>query len=111
MCKVYLTIYDKNNEHYMFPNEARLRNMDYSMTIHYDVDVEFINILKEGEMPTLVGGKGIDIDELLSGDEKDHEIIEGAGDYTNFKTTQINPDDEYSNKANLHTIRHLWTIF
>jgi DNA-directed RNA polymerase II subunit RPB2 len=35
-------IFDDNNMHYMFPNEARLRNMTYGITIHYDVDVEFI---------------------------------------------------------------------
>ena len=35
-------IYDDNNAHYMFPNDARLRNMTYGITIHYDVDVEFI---------------------------------------------------------------------
>ena len=35
-------IYDDNNAHYMFPNEARLRNMTYGITIHYDVVVEFI---------------------------------------------------------------------
>lgn len=35
-------IYDDNNEHYMFPNEARLRNFTYGVSIHYDVDVEFI---------------------------------------------------------------------
>ena len=54
-CKLYLggkdgskifygkpVIYDDNNAHYMFPNDARLRNMTYGITIHYDVDVEFI---------------------------------------------------------------------
>jgi DNA-directed RNA polymerase II subunit RPB2 len=35
-------IYDDNNSHYMFPNDARLRNMTYGITIHYDVDVDFI---------------------------------------------------------------------
>ena len=34
-------IYDDDREHYMFPNEARLRNMTYGTTIHYDVDVVF----------------------------------------------------------------------
>jgi DNA-directed RNA polymerase II subunit RPB2 len=34
-------IYDDNNAHFMFPNDARLRNMTYGITIHYDVDVEF----------------------------------------------------------------------
>ena len=36
---------DESNVHYMYPNEARLRNMNYSMTIHYDIDVEFIDQL------------------------------------------------------------------
>jgi DNA-directed RNA polymerase II subunit RPB2 len=35
-------IYDDNNAHYMFPNDARLRNMTYGITIHYDVDVDVI---------------------------------------------------------------------
>jgi len=33
-------IYDGSNQHYMFPNEARLRNMTYGISIHYDVDIE-----------------------------------------------------------------------
>jgi len=40
-------IYDDNREHFMYPNEARLRNMTYGITIHYDVDVEFL--IMEGE--------------------------------------------------------------
>jgi DNA-directed RNA polymerase II subunit RPB2 len=35
-------IYDDNNTHYMYPNDARLRNMTYGTSIHYDVDIEFI---------------------------------------------------------------------
>ena len=35
-------IYDDNRAHYMYPNEARLRNMTYGITIHYDVEVDFI---------------------------------------------------------------------
>ena len=34
-------IFDENREHFMYPNEARLRNMTYGITIHYDVDIEF----------------------------------------------------------------------
>ena len=41
-------IYDPNREHYMYPNEARLRNMTYGITIHYDVDVEFIFLNNDG---------------------------------------------------------------
>ena len=46
-------IYDPKQEHFMFPNEARLRNMTYGITIHYDIDVEFIDILDETEKPSL----------------------------------------------------------
>ena len=39
-------IYDeeanKEYPHYMYPNDARLRNMTYGFTIHYDIDVEII---------------------------------------------------------------------
>ncbi len=34
-------IYDDNREHFMYPNEARLRNMNYGLAIHYDLEVEF----------------------------------------------------------------------
>jgi DNA-directed RNA polymerase II subunit RPB2 len=35
-------IYDDHHSHFMYPNDARLRNMTYGMTIHYDVDVDII---------------------------------------------------------------------
>ena len=38
-------IFDEQTDrksHYMYPNDARLRNMTYGTTIHYDVDVDFI---------------------------------------------------------------------
>ena len=41
-------IYDDNREHYMYPNEARLRNMTYGITIHYDLEVDFY-ILDESD--------------------------------------------------------------
>ena len=50
--KMYLgkpVIYDSESDgysspypHYMYPNDARLRNMTYGTTVHYDVDVDFI---------------------------------------------------------------------
>ena len=41
-------IFDAQNEHYMYPNEARLRNFTYGVSIHYDVDVEFILTGEDG---------------------------------------------------------------
>lgn len=35
-------IYDKDRMHYMYPNEARLRNLMYSISIHYDVEIDII---------------------------------------------------------------------
>ena len=40
-------IYDDHHSHYMFPNDARLRNMTYGITIHYDVEVDFIYYIGE----------------------------------------------------------------
>jgi len=34
-------IFDENRTHYMFPNEARLRNMSYDTTLHVDIDVVY----------------------------------------------------------------------
>ena len=34
-------IFDQNRQHYMYPNEARLRNMTYAITLHIDIDVEY----------------------------------------------------------------------
>jgi DNA-directed RNA polymerase beta subunit len=71
---------DKDNSHYMYPNEARLRNMTYGMTIHYDIDVEYIDILDEGEQPYIVGG-------VIAGNgEDDYDVKQ---DFQNFKATGI----------------------
>ena len=39
----------KPYSHFMYPNDARLRNMTYGTTIHYDVDVEMTYYLETGE--------------------------------------------------------------
>ena len=48
----------KENSHYMYPNECRLRNMSYAVTIHYDVEIEYTRILRENEVPTATDEKG-----------------------------------------------------
>ena len=71
-------ISDDGRSHFMYPNEARLRNMTYSMTIHYDVEIEFIDILEEGEFPKAVAPSGV---RLTTEDSSDSE-----GEYQDFKT-------------------------
>ena len=44
----------------MFPNEARLRNMTYSMTVHYDIEIEFLNILPVSQIEEVTGGNNLD---------------------------------------------------
>jgi len=83
-------ISDSDKTHYMYPNDARLRNMSYSMTIHYDIEIEIISALAEGEVPTMIGqeealdeiGEIIDSDsDSDSGSDKDPE----TGKFRNFK--------------------------
>ena len=50
-------IYENDKSKYMYPNDSRLRNISYSMTIHYDVEVVFSKILKPGEEIPIVGGQ------------------------------------------------------
>ena len=45
-------IFDENREHFMYPNEARLRNMTYGITIHYDVEVDFFIINDDNTVAT-----------------------------------------------------------
>ncbi len=41
---------NKDYPHFMYPNDARLRNMSYGLTIHYDIDAEFIYKNDDGEI-------------------------------------------------------------
>ena len=75
-------IYDNDISHYMFPNEARLRNLQYSMTIHYDIDLEFIQILREGEEPSMICPEFLEHVEkgnIIVHTEEDEEEKEGLG--------------------------------
>jgi len=72
-------IHDEGRSHYMYPNEARLRNMTYSMTVQYDVEIEYIYILENGELPKAVGPDNIPLDAEESDSDEEEEK------YENFK--------------------------
>ena len=65
--------------------------MTYGMTIHYDVDVEFIDILAQGEYPSVpieqIGGCGVVGEET----ENDYKITQ---EFRNFKDGGENGDDD-----------------
>ena len=78
--KIYFgkpVIHDDNNVRYMFPNEARLRNMNYSMSIHYDIEIEIINKLRPGELPTLLGGSS-NTGVIEGGEQESAEVVGGG---------------------------------
>jgi len=88
--KIYVgkpTIHDDGNPHYMFPNECRLRNMTYGLTVHYDVEIEFTRILADGEIPTTLDEKGsivfdCDFDE---GDKEDRRTLFSPSDMAKMR--------------------------
>ena len=83
--KIYFgkpVIYDEDNSHYMFPNEARLRNMTYGMTIHYDIDIEIIKYLRDDEQPDIVGLETIGGAE---GNDSDQEYDDTDKSFDNYK--------------------------
>ncbi len=74
-------IYD-SNAHYMFPNEARLRNMTYAVTIHVDVELEFIDILEKDEMPHI----NVEID-------PNADPVDRPAPIKNYKATATDAED------------------
>merc|ERR1711871_800495 len=79
---------DDDNIHYMYPNEARLRNMTYGMTIHYDVDVEFIDILSEDEPPSLIVDNTIDVEKETKDDYPEKKK------FVDFKTLELKEEKQ-----------------
>jgi len=62
-------IYDsKDNIHYMFPNEARLRNMTYALPIYVDLEIEITRYLTNLDDATFVDDQGYRI--VLSAEDK-----------------------------------------
>ena len=93
--KVYFakpTIYDVDNPHYMFPNEARLRNMTYAMTINYDIDVEIIGKLDENEDP-------INYNDIV--EEEEYAFKEVVSKETTTGKEHIDENKVVSKKLNL----------
>ena len=114
--KIYFgkpVIYDENNSHFMFPNEARLRNMTYGMTIHYDIDVEIITIREPGELANLIGPNDLLVDDNEVNPEYvnvkkstadlteliDNENMEGGAIKNKNKTKKITSDATVAQQA------------
>ena len=46
-------VYNDDSIHYLYPNDARLRNLTYGITIHYDVEVDLITYSPEEDTPII----------------------------------------------------------
>ena len=93
-------IYDEGRSHYMYPNEARLRNMTYSMTVQYDVEIEYIDILESGELPKAVGPDNIPLVAEDSDSDEEEEKYENfkAKKKTKGGDTNTDVDDNNNNQ-------------
>ena len=89
-------IHDSTGSHYMYPNEARLRNMSYSITIHYDVEIEYTRILRENDEHTPIDDNGYAIY-----DELKKVSVEGEGGGNEKKTGPLKKDHTPSEMAEL----------
>ena len=78
-------INDEDKSHYMYPNEARLRNMTYSMTIHYDVEVVITSVLAPGELPREIG-----MDEIEGGNNDSENTYQ----FNNYKKGRVSKKEE-----------------
>jgi DNA-directed RNA polymerase II subunit RPB2 len=97
--KIYFgkpVISDNDRNHFMYPNEARLRNMTYAMTIHYDVEVEITTTLVDGETPEPIGQD--DIHENFEEEEDEDEEDDNPEKVRNFKKGGASPDKESERK-------------
>ena len=73
--KVYYgkpVIYDDRRSHFMYPNEARLRNMTYGLSIHVTADVVITEIDSEGKTKITE----FEIEDLFSGEIPDYVALE-----------------------------------
>ena len=94
------TIYDVNHAHFMFPNEARLRNMTYGMAIHYDIECEFLDVVGDGEDTNYMNeeylrqlAKGeIELEDVVGSETitNDMYVIDTDGKRKRIKTTPSN---------------------
>ena len=84
--KIYFgkpVISDKGNPHVMMPNEARLRDMNYSMPIHYDIEIEYTRYVTPEEAQHI---------------EQRQKVIGGGQDYSDTHTPPPPPQNIYSSQ-------------
>ena len=67
------TLYEKQSTKYLFPNECRLKNMTYGMTVHFDIEIDIERTLEPGEEQLPVN-----VDNKLNLDENSDEDIPKA---------------------------------
>ena len=97
-------IFDPDNSHYMFPNEARLRDMTYAVTIHYDIEVEYTRTLQENEAPTEVDENGYIVLTSNTKDE-DENVADGSSLTANITPSEMAKLRESASKSILNNVQ------
>lgn len=114
--KVYFgkpVVHDSQKDvHYMYPNECRLRNMSYSTTIHYDVDIEFTRIRKENEQPIKVDDNGFALYNEIDMKETSEEGKDLKKEYTPSEYARMRENTENYIQSNVQLVKmHLPNLF
>ena len=108
--RIYLgkpIVYDPKNSHYMLPNECRLRNLTYATTVHFDVEIEYERILREGDIPTRLDEKGYAlIDENDNDTLNDEELLQKK-DYTPTEFADLRQNTTNNIRGNVQMVKML----
>ena len=103
------TIHDANNNHYMYPNECRLRNMSYAVTVHYDVEIEYTRILRDNEAPTKLDN-GYAVFDMFDDEKDESETKEDnplKKNYTPSEFASLREDVNANMLGNKQTVKML----
>ena len=99
-------VYDPKNSHYMFPNECRLRNMTYATTVHFDVEIEYERILREGDVPTRLDEKGYALFDAVEEEESDGQPLKKKN-YSPSEFAELRQNTSNNLRGNVQMVKML----
>ena len=95
----------KQDTHYMYPNECRLRNMSYCVAIHYDVEIEYTRILRETDTPTTLDDQGYAVYSDMETKEAQSNGKVLKADYTPSELAKMRENTLNNLKTNVQMVK------